>query len=57
MITVIKSALISIIKKVVIAAVSEEVLKKIIISLLEEGAKKTDWKIDDQIVEEIKKAL
>lgn len=57
MITAIKAALLSIGKKMVIAAISEAVLKKVIISLLEEGAKKTDWEMDDEIVAEIKKAL
>lgn len=55
--TAIKVALAAIAKKVVIAMVSERVLKKVIISLLEEGAKRTDWKLDDEIVKEIKKAL
>lgn len=54
---VIKAALLNIGKKVLLATLSEAVLKKVIISLLEEGAKRTDWETDDKIVEEIKKAL
>ena len=57
MFTIIKSALMGIAKKVIIAAVSEAVLKKAVIALLEEGAKRTDWDLDDEIVAEIKKAL
>lgn len=57
MFAAIKLALMSVGKKIVIAAISEAVLKKVIISLLEEGAKRTDWEIDDEIVAEIKKAL
>lgn len=57
MVGVIKTALLSVGKKVLLAMLTERVLKKVIISLLEEGAKRTDWKLDDEIVEEIKKAL
>lgn len=57
MLTVIKAALLGIGKKVIIAAVSEAVLKKVILSLLKEGAKRTDWEMDDEIVAEIEKAL
>lgn len=57
MFAVVKAALLSIGKKVLIAMVSEAVLKKVILSLLKEGAKRTDWVMDDEIVKEIEKAL
>lgn len=57
MLAVLKAALLNVGKKVIIAAVSERVLKRIIISLLEEGAKRTEWTVDDEIVADIKKAL
>jgi len=52
-----KVLLFNALKKIAIAAISERVLKKVIISLLKEGAKRTDWEIDDEIVAEIEKAL
>ena len=57
MLAIIQKALLGIGKKIIIAAISEAVLKKAIIALLEEGAKRTDWQLDDEIVAEIKKAL
>ena len=57
MLTVIKATLFSVGKQVVLAAISEAVLKRAIIALLKEGAKRTDWKTDDKIVEDIEKAL
>lgn len=57
MVSVIKTALLGIGKKVVIAAMSEAVLKKVVIELLKEGAKRTEWQLDDEIVAEIEKAL
>jgi Mor family transcriptional regulator len=57
MVETIKVALLVLLKRMVVACVSEQVLRKVVISLLEEGAKRTDWELDDQIVEEIKKAL
>lgn len=57
MFTIVKAAVLSIAKKMLIAAVSEAVLKKVILSLLKEGAKRTDWEMDDEIVKEIEKAL
>ena len=49
----VKSAL----KKIILAALSEVVIKKIVLGLLEEGARRTDWEMDDEIVADIKKAL
>ena len=57
MLTAIKAALLTVGKKVVLAAITEAVLKKVIISLLKEGAKKTEWELDDEIVREVEKAL
>ena len=57
MLSVIKSAILGVLKKVVLASVTESVLKKVVIELLKEGAKKTDWELDDEIVMEIEKAL
>lgn len=57
MITALKTALFSVGKTVLLAVVSEAVMKKVVILGLEELSKKTDNKVDDQIVEEIKKAL
>lgn len=57
MISVVKAALLGIGKKLILAAVTEAVLKKVVIELLKEGAKRTEWKLDDEIVEEIEKAL
>lgn len=57
MLAAVKIALMSMGKKVVLALVTEAVLKKVVISLLREGAKKTEWKLDDELVDEIEKAL
>jgi hypothetical protein len=57
MITAVKAAILGIGKKLILAAVTEAVLKKVIIELLKEGAKRTGTKIDDEIVAEIEKAL
>lgn len=57
MLSAIKLALINIGKKVILAAATEAVLKKVVIELLKEGAKRTENKIDDEIVREIEKAL
>lgn len=57
MLSVIKLSLISIAKKLVMAMISEKVLKLIIIEGSEKLAKKTDNDMDDKIVAEIKKAL
>lgn len=57
MVNVIKTALLSMGKKVILSMLTERVLKKVIIALLREGAKKTKWDLDDEIVDEIEKAL
>jgi hypothetical protein len=57
MISVVKAALLGIGKKLILAAVTEAVLKKVVIELLKEGAKRTEWELDDEIVAEIEKAL
>ena len=57
MVSIIQAALIGIGKKLILAAVSEVVLKKVVIELLKEGAKRTEWAMDDEIVREIEKAL
>jgi hypothetical protein len=57
MVSVLKAALLGIGKKLILAAATEAVLKKVIIELLKEGAKRTDTTLDDEIVAEIEKAL
>lgn len=57
MISVVKAALLGIGKKLILAAVTEAVLKKVVIELLKEGARRTEWELDDEIVREIEKAL
>jgi hypothetical protein len=57
MISVVKAALLGVGKKLILAVVTEAVLKKVVIELLKEGAKRTEWKLDDEIVAEIEKAL
>lgn len=57
MISVVKAALLGIGKKLILAAITEAVLKKVVIELLKEGAKRTEWELDDEIVREIEKAL
>jgi hypothetical protein len=54
MATLIKAALIASAKKILLAFLSEKVLTKLILDILEEGAKRTDWTIDDRIVAEIR---
>lgn len=54
MVTVLKAALLAVAKKLILASFNEEVLTKIVISLLEEGARRTDWELDDKIIAEIK---
>lgn len=57
MLAAVKTALLTVGKKVLLAVITEAVLKKVIISLLKEGAKKTSWELDDEIVREVEKAL
>jgi hypothetical protein len=57
MINVIKLAALAAVKKIALAALSEALIKKVIIELLEEGAKRTDWTLDDRIVDEIKNQM
>lgn len=57
MISVVKAALLGIGKKLILAAMTEAVLKKVVIELLKEGARRTEWELDDEIVREIEKAL
>lgn len=57
MINLIKGALTGVIKKFIIAALSEKALKVVVIAALEKLAKSTDNTLDDVFVEEIKKAL
>ena len=52
-----KTALVAILKKVLMAALTEEALKVIVIGGLEKLAKSTKTQIDDEYVEKIKKAL
>jgi hypothetical protein len=57
MMNVIKLAALAAVKKIALAALSEALIKKVIIELLEEGAKRTDWELDDRIVAEIKNQM
>lgn len=57
MITLIKGALTGVIKKFIVAALSEKALKVVVIAALEKLAKSTENTLDDVFVEEIKKAL
>jgi len=57
MLNVIKLAALAAVKKIALAALSEALIKKVIIELLEEGAKRTDWQLDDRIVAEIKNQM
>lgn len=52
-----KSAFSSVVKAILTSVVSESVIKKIVILLLEYLSKKTDNTLDDAIVAEVKKAL
>lgn len=54
MTTVLKMAMLAVAKKIIFAAFNEDALTRIVISLLEEGAKRTDWELDDRIIAEIK---
>ena len=57
MMNVIKLAALAAVKKIALAALSEALIKKVIIELLEEGARRTDWALDDRIVAEIKNQM
>lgn len=57
MLSLVKKALLTVGKKLILAALSEAVLKKLAIGLLNEIAKRTKTKLDDELLEEIKKAL
>jgi hypothetical protein len=57
MMNVIKLAALAAVKKIALAALSEALIKKVIIELLDEGAKRTDWTLDDRIVAEIKNQM
>lgn len=57
MVNVLKLALLAVAKRLVVAAFNEDTLTKIVVSLLEEGAKRTDWELDDKIIAEIKDEL
>lgn len=54
---VLKMALLAVAKRLIVAAFNEDTLTKIVVSLLEEGAKRTDWELDDKIIAEIKDEL
>lgn len=57
MIGALKGVIASVLKQVIIAAVSERVLKMIVIEGAEKLAKKTENTLDDKIVAEIREAL
>lgn len=57
MVNVLKLALLAVAKRLIVAAFNEDTLTKIVVSLLEEGAKRTDWELDDRIIAEIKDEL
>jgi hypothetical protein len=44
-------------KKIVLSLLTEKVMKKLVVLLLENLAKKTDNKVDDEIVKVVKEAL
>jgi len=46
-----------ILKKILLGMVTEKVLKKLIVVLLEQLAKKTDNTVDDEVVKIVKEAL
>lgn len=52
-----KIAAISILKKMLTAALTEKALCALVVGLLEKLVKSTNTKIDDEFLEEIKKAL
>jgi hypothetical protein len=57
MVNVLKLAFLAVAKRLIVAAFNEDTLTKIVVSLLEEGAKRTDWELDDRIIAEIKDEL
>lgn len=57
MIELVKTAAVALLKKLLIAALSEQALKVVVIGGLEKLAKSTSNTLDDAFLEEIKKAL
>ena len=57
MVNVLKLAFLAVAKRLIVAAFNEDTLTKIVVSLLEEGAKRTDWELHDRIIAEIKDEL
>lgn len=57
MIPAIKAAIVAAAKGMIMSVLTERIIKKIVISILRDLAKKTDTRLDDDIVDDMERAV